>query len=131
MKTKGLQRAVGTAVAARGYRRGWTAEQFAARQVAKLQEELAELAELVHLPKALPLQIEIAGDGARRMFDDAAVWGGDRNWDIGKAKRELSDLLVVALTLANTFDELAPPYDVLEEALAKATADVGRGVRDE
>lgn len=130
MQTLDLQAMVGTAVTQRGYRAGWTAEQFAARQVAKLQEELAELAEQAPLPKALPLQIEIAGDGARRMFDDAAVWAGDfDNWNIAKAKAELADVVVVALALAAVLDELTPPYDVLAEAVAKATADVTRGVR--
>ena len=38
------QKEVAQLVAERGYRDGWTAEQFAARQVARLMEGLEELA---------------------------------------------------------------------------------------
>jgi len=123
------QMMVGTAVTKRGYRADWSSQQFAARQVAKLQEELAELAEHFALPKALPIQIDIAGDGARRSFDEVGLWTNMGVMDVGKAKRELADVMVVALALADVLDEMAPPFDVVAEAVAKATADVRRGVR--
>lgn len=123
------QISVGQAIEARGYRAGWTRQQFAARQVAKLAEELGKLAEHFILPKALPIQIEIAGDGGKRAFDELGLWRLMGVDDVGQAKRELSDIMVVVLALADVLDELDPPFDVVAEAVAKATADVERGVR--
>ena len=123
------QRRVGIAVERRGYREGWRAHEFAARQVAKLAEELWELSEHVGLPGALPLQLRVAGQAGKQAFDNEQCWGGGQVFDVGQAKRELSDIVVVALALADVLDEIAPPFDVVAEAVAKAEADVERGVR--
>jgi len=133
----------------RGYREGWTAEQFVARQVVKLVEELGELAGCIggwppwqwrafdHLWTELPLN---AFD-ARRIFDNVEKWRemAPQVEDLERLKGEACDLLVVLFNLADAIGELqatdadAPAskkgFDLVEEAVKKTAGDVERGVR--
>ena len=63
------QQDVAELVAQRGDREGWTPEQFIARQVAKLAEEVGELAQHVDLPGRLGPLIASTGTIARWTFD--------------------------------------------------------------
>jgi hypothetical protein len=123
------QDVVGAAVEARGYRVGWNEWQFVARQVAKLGEELGELAACMALPIAVDDVMWQMGATCKAAFDDKRVWDGVGVADVGQAKRELADVVVVALALADSLQRLYAPYDVVAEAVAKAGADVSRGVR--
>jgi len=129
-----MQREIYDAVVKRGYRDGWTAEQFAARQLAKLTEELGELSRCVHMLWAFESGFEIelrsAAKQARAAFDGP---GWENAWiesPLG-ALDELADIVVVACCLAEALGETRPDLgvDLPELALAKAKADVIRGVR--
>lgn len=126
------QQRIYEATVARGYADGWTPEQFAARQVIKAVEELAELVELVAISgdpvvaseiKHFQRVVKDAGSRARILFDH-----GDKFW--GRvlihpdANTEAAD---VAITLANF--AAAREFDLLEAAESKVTADIERGKR--
>lgn len=122
------QEMVAEAVEARGYRAGWTAEQYVARQIAKAVEELAELARVTDWWDAPPtpewyFELDIAAHTARDWFDAA---GDDLvpALDLDIIRRELPDVLIPLLCLAE-----AVGLDLLALARAKAGADVARGVR--
>lgn len=124
-----IQQEVYAAVKDRGYMVGWTREQLIARQVCKLQEELAELAaEINGLDPETAFQIQEAGRQARIDFDGIDGWHDAAPNSFGytrAAAAELADLVVVALVMAE-----AMGVDVLAGALEKARADVGRGTRN-
>lgn len=129
-----IQERVAAAVAARGYREGWTAEQFAARQVCKLVEELAELSQVVEADTvrsyAYEEDLDQLGIDARKMFDDETAWGWAGVQDIAAARAELADIQVVVFTLAAALNEIdGEQWDVAQAALDKALADMGRDVR--
>lgn len=128
-----IQQEVYKSVVDRGYREEYTSEQFAARQVAKLQEELWELAQRVDLPRALYQSIELAGQKAKVWFDEGqpaedtscAAWG---------LQQELADVQVVVFCTAEALNEIRDKYgakriDITQLALDKARKDVQRGVR--
>lgn len=123
------------AVKARGYREGWTAGEFAARQIMKGIEEIAELAEHVATRgQAVPdwlMAIRLAGKLARRAFDAERGENYLAGW--GAAHEEAADVVVTMLSLAGCLDEDQPEggffADVVMTAESKATADVQRGVR--
>lgn len=130
------QTIVAAHVAERGYRAGWTAPQFAARQVAKLQEELAEAARCfdfdagADLTSSVQAHMNTAGVVARLMFDDHGAWSNVELLDLAELKRELADVQVVVFALAAVIGELdGQPFNVAQAALDKARADTGRGVR--
>lgn len=110
-------------VAARGYLNGWTAEQLAARQIAKLTEELAELAGAIDADMPWIAFLEHAGRRARLAFDDASAWD-DVTLVHNVAEDELPDVVVPLLVLANLLD-----MDAGQAAIDKSAADVARGVR--
>ena len=120
-----LQAIVYAAVEARGYTNGWTPQQFAARQAAKLQEEVSEYADFCHLPQRLATDITVAGQHARTVFDIEKQWTNSGCFDRDAACKELADIVVVALCAAE-----ALRFDVLEAALNKATQDATRGKRN-
>lgn len=120
-----LQAIVYAAVEARGYTNGWTPQQFAARQAAKLQEEVSEFADFCHLPPRLATDITVAGQHARTVFDIGKQWDKANVFDRDAACKELADIVVVALCAAEALH-----FDVLEAALSKARGDVVRGVRN-
>jgi len=134
-----IQEQVAEAVAARGYREGWTAEQFAARQVAKLAEELGELQCVFFLSgkrnwggDSLEHAIDDVGAFASERFNDRHDWNDARPVPgaLATARAELADIQVVVFALASALSEIdGEPFDVMQAALDKATADVERGRR--
>ena len=137
-----IQREIYDAVVRRGYRKGWTADQFAARQVAKLTEEFGELIDYVHLDhgdtldhSTLSWAVMIAAAEGRRVFDDVSQerWAHSSITSPQAAMDELADIVVVACCLAEALGEIRPDLDtdLMRAALAKASADVVRGVRAE
>lgn len=123
------------AVVARGFLEGWTMEQFAARQVAKFQEELGELSVCFigdsHPQWTLNQHIRAAALRAKTVFASRYGWHKTRTTpdSINEAKIELADLYVVLCSLEAAINEIDGPYDVEQAALDKATADVARGTR--
>ena len=128
------QRRIYDAVVHRGYREGWAAEQFAARQVAKLTEELGELSRCIHMlwafESGFEIELRCAAEQARAAFDGP---GWENAWieSTQDALDELADIVVVACCLAEALGEIRPDLDtdLMQAALAKADADVTRGVR--
>lgn len=120
-----LQAIVYAAVEARGYTDNLTQTQFVAKQIAKLQEELAEFADFCKLPVRLQTDIICAGEQARRTFDMPRAWAMAYCFDRDAACKELADIAIVVLCAAE-----ALRFDVLDAALLKATQDIGRGVRN-
>ena len=120
-----VQRQVCDAVKARGY---WNLpnRSFAARQLAKLVEEVAELADALAIssPPTWLRALRVAGKLARQAFDSQTLWM-DADIDAESAKAEIADVQVVLFCLAETLG-----LDVAQEALRKSKADVKRGVRD-
>ena len=124
---------VARAVEARGYRDGWSDEQYAARQVAKLGEELSELVGCIaaydcdgeRVQYNYEWLLEEAGRAARERFD-SPEWLGAAILNAHGAATELADIVVVAFTLADVLG-----VDVVQAAITKAEADVNRGVRSD
>jgi len=123
------QREVFESVKDRGYLDDWTTEQAVARQVCKLQEELAELTgEVNGQDQATTTIIQQAGAVARADFDAEYAWR-DPPSDFPfsytpRAAAELYDMQVVVFVLAELLG-----VDVVAGAQAKARADVTRGKR--
>lgn len=128
---------VGENIEERGYYPGdISREALIVRQIAKLGEELGELAGEVsvtgsHLIKSsinVDAMISIVNSGReyREAFDNLDGWSGfliDRD-RMDSFKKELADLQVVVLSMAYLMD-----FDVLEAALKKSRDDIGRSVR--
>lgn len=141
MDSRRAQRLVAKATERRGYHAGWRDDQFIARQVAKLQEELAEMAQHMSDNRDygdegtdLEFQIQQAGKKARQIFDTPLWWetsgfkDGERSLDA--VRREATDCMVVLLNIAATLNEISEsPFDIVEAAVEKAQADIKRGVR--
>lgn len=135
MNSRTLQAVVVDAVRARGYLDGWSLEALQGRQVAKLVEEVGELAALlegapVSLVKLTPFtgDAELAGEWARQAFDGVRCtgWENAHVVDAGAAVAELADVVVVALVMASLLGE----QDLLGRVVRKSLADIGRGRRD-
>ncbi len=128
MDTTEAQAAVYAAVEARGYVDGWLPKEFAARQVAKLAEELGELCgqlRLPHCPLAFGLFSEIEGAGiAGRMYFDGDNWESAHFVDDEAARHELTDCAVVILAAA-----AAMGFDVVANAVRISQENVARGKR--
>ena len=113
-------------VAARGYRDGWTAEQFVARQLCKLTEELAEGAfnALLDPYSEWLSALRDAGLLARKAFDRRGIWDGASIGDADALRAELTDMMVVLLAAADALG-----FYILPAAIEKSSQDVARGVR--
>jgi len=115
-------------VAARGYREGWTDEQYAARQVCKLGEELGELTWWVTWNCIRPYwhgTAQTLRDECKIDFDETEqFWANVAINSPDQAAAEAADMLVVLYNLA---DALGVDLNAL--ALEKSRADVERGVR--
>lgn len=125
------QEIVAANVAARGYRDGWTVDQFVARQLAKMTEELDEAARQVvsFEPQVRNIlrwldELGDAGRRARIAFDDQDKWQDVTIFDPFAIRSELADMLVVLFAAAHALD-----FDVIQAAIDKSGADVARGVR--
>lgn len=134
-----LHTAIYEAVRQRGYLDGYTDAQLLARQVCKLQEEIAEFCREVVLP-VTPLGnvkglILGAGLSARQLFDRPSVWDQagpiDHPETAACLYQELADLYVVLALIEQTLQRLYPtvPIDMQQLALIKAESDIARGVR--
>lgn len=120
------QEIVAANVAARGYMAGWTREQFIARQLAKMQEELGEAVQHVAGVKTIifvPI-LGAAGDLARTVFNDKSDWRDVMLIDPDALRAELADMLVVLFAAAQALE-----FDVVQAAIDKSAVDVARGVR--
>ena len=120
------QEIVAANVAARGYRDGWTAEQFVARQLCKMTEELGEALWYIHGIDRLDFAADLpdVGEAARIAFDDKEAWNKARIAKPDALRAELADMLVVLFAAAAALD-----FDVVQAAIDKSSADVARGVR--
>ena len=124
------QTIVAANVAARGYMAGWTREQFVARQLCKMTEELAEAARQItpstyeHRRLGDWLEaLQDAGIAARLAFDERSEWTGLIH--ISRlAPSELADMQVVLFAAAQALD-----FDIVQAAIDKSSQDVARGVR--
>jgi len=72
--TQLIQTEIAQAVARRSYRKGWTPEQFIARQVCKLAEEVGEVAGLVQVPDRINELISNMGQIAGAIFRRTDYW---------------------------------------------------------
>lgn len=141
MDSRKAQKLIAEATDRRGYRIGWRLDQFVARQIAKLQEELAEMAQHASDNRDygdegtdLEFRIQQAGQKARQIFDTPLWWATsgfkDDERSLEAIRREATDCMVVLFNIAAAVDEMSEhPFDIVEEAVAKAKADVKRGVR--
>jgi NTP pyrophosphatase (non-canonical NTP hydrolase) len=123
------QQNVAELVAQRGYREGWTPEQFIARQVCKLAEEVGELAQHVGLPGRLGPLIVSTGTIARWTFDQDQTWqDGVTSCAPHALMAVLADVQVVVFCLAEELARLTGEhYDVAECALVNVAAGTMRG----
>lgn len=121
------------AVNKRGYLNGWTANQFLARQVAKLMEELGEMAAEMgyELPEELQTRLQYAADEAKYQFDHGRWMDGIFEEErLLRIWKELTDIQVVVFCIATTVNYLLHEFrDVTDEAVEKAEKDIRRGVR--
>ena len=78
----------------------------------------------------LPAEIRNAGASARWLFDSEEKWVDQDVPEPEALAKELADLQVVLFCAAAALGELTgEPFDVVQAAREKATADVARGVR--
>jgi len=133
-----VNQAIYDAVKRRGYLDGYTDAQLLARQVCKLQEELAEFTRDVVLPVGtvgnVKGQILSAGLAARQVFDSPEGWelAGPLNHAgvIPRLFMELADCYVVLAVMEQTLARICgTELDIQAIALTKAEADINRGVR--
>lgn len=117
----------------RGYLTGWSMIEFAARQVVKAIEELAELSTTVgaqdsHVQDLLS-KMQDVGNLARLVFDDSRIkWDCDIDHDA--FCKELADLQVTVFNAAEAIAKASDtPYNSARAAVEKAHADIKRGVR--
>lgn len=130
-----IQTRIARAVEARGYRQGWTDEQYIARQICKASEELAEAAGDIGInyDNARDVwywstRLGDAGLCARSAFDQKDQW---QSAEIPLELRsymalEIADTLIPLLVAATILG-----VDVLALAVEKAEKDIARGVRGE
>ena len=131
MNAHDAQRAIARAVQQRGYWDGYTPSQVASRQALKAVEEMVEAVGplMPWLPGELRGLLQRAGDEARRLFDQG--WAVDMSESQMRAMlMEMADVLVTLANAATAYEEATGvEYDLMAEAVAKAEADIPRGVR--
>ena len=130
MNTDKTQAAIFKALVDRGYTDGLTADQLAARQVAKMLEEVLEATDHItgFSPRVQSLIVTLHAE-VRAEFDDLVRWQEQGSiCDHQGLEYELCD---VGVTLANAAEAMYmdEQFDVMQGALRKATNDVKRGVR--
>jgi NTP pyrophosphatase (non-canonical NTP hydrolase) len=131
LDTATAQSRIAAAIKARGYRKDYTIAQFVARNVVKLGEELAELAEHFRLPLGLP--IEYAGLACRNAFKDRTIWThcgpSGRPGTKEAIRQEMADCQVVLANMAAAYEETyGESFDLMVEAVLKSELDIQRGV---
>lgn len=138
--THNIQTEVAKATEARGYREGWSDVQFLARQIAKLQEELTELAFYVRDDNSaieetnLEWRMIAAANAARAVFH--GVWfsfAGLRHENqetFDGLRLEAADCQVVLYNIAATIERITgEKFDLSQAALEKAIIDIPRWAR--
>lgn len=118
----------------RGYLEGWTDAQAALLQIAKMEEEAAELAftlAVIDGPTPSYLSsIHATGYACRQAFDSPRQFRCDKVHNLEEAKAELADVQVVVFVLAEILKQMTgDDFDVVAAAEAKVRKDVGRGTR--
>ena len=128
-------------VAARGYMEGYSDQELAARQIAKLAEELGEAAAHffglpdIGIKATIPTVgelISFVGDICGYVFDRTDQWKGCGVLpsEIENLKSELADIQVVLFCLSQSVARMTgEPFDVVQAALDKGKGDIERGVR--
>lgn len=119
------------AVKRRGYRKGYSAEEFVGRQAVKLVEEACELAQSFALPLELADPIHKARLAARDWFDRGRVPVRDpQELTQMRIMSEAADCRVVLACIQAGMEEIRGEPFLLETwALEKAQSDKRRGVR--
>ena len=117
----------------RGYREGWTNLQFLARNIVKLAEEFAEMADNITIDKkqtqGMSFRIWELGARARGVFDQGSFDRVEMK-NIDRLMKEAVDCQVVLFNIADACEALAgEPFDICQEAVKKSQADEKRGVR--
>ena len=133
------QQKVTDATKERGYRDGWTPEQFLARQIVKMMEELGELTHwILDFPNdELAERICDLATLCRHDFDDTERWKESKvKADaaiINNPKllqKEAADMQVVLFNMADAIATITgQPFDVVQAAVEKSKGDVERGTR--
>ena len=125
------QKIVALGIRARGYREGWNDGEFAARQVIKAVEELAELGDCFDLPlepvAGGATALALLGQDARTLFDAEDAWRGagpDFETSVDAILDEIADVMIPLFALADVLGG-----DVLRAVERKVVRDVARGVR--
>lgn len=125
-------------VAERGYRDGYTAEQYLRRQALKLVEETAELVAALGAlaPADVRVAMEHAARAAREWFDAGYPAGETEPPAALDAEAlehvadELADVQVVVFVAAEALTEIrGKQCDIVRRAVWKAAMDRRRGVR--
>ena len=134
MKTPQEQVAENTA--ARGYRDGWTAEQFAARQVCKITDGLGNLTANIWSTSEYDnvafweRLINIASVDALSHLNDKTRWSSASVSVFNSTKRTLAYIQIAIFNLAAALAEITgEPFDVVQAAVDKSAADIERGKR--
>jgi NTP pyrophosphatase (non-canonical NTP hydrolase) len=133
------QQIVADATKERGYRDGFTDEQFLARQILKMQEELGELVDHVNKfeDDSIAWDVLELGEKSRGSFDRIEEWQKAFTCLAATAKgnpdllrEEMTDMMVVLFNMATVIEEITEePFDVVQSAVDKSRSDVKRGVR--
>lgn len=130
------QRRIQANTVKRGYRDGWTAEQFLLRQLAILQEESAETfltARWLLGSANIQTLYERVNDlwfWSKLVFKKQNEWHpAPYEWiDFAQMRAEMADVVVVLCNLAGAIEEITgEPVDLMQEALDKSAQDVERG----
>jgi len=107
-------------VAQRGYTDGYTDQEFASRQLLKIIEEVAELADSFGIDESMT--IATAGAQARYLFDAGAI--PFTKPTMQAVQNELYDVQVVLFCMAEALG-----IDVIAGSVQKSLTDIERGVR--
>lgn len=113
--------------ARRGYREGWSQDQFLGRQVVKLLEEACEALEASGLPDTPASQALLASVGgvkalAKQVFKEQEPWSQAEGYVSHEVTEEMADCLVVIANYAAVSGE-----NLLLRAYQKSESDIIRG----
>lgn len=106
---KELQALVAKAVADRGYRQGWTDEQFAARQICKAAEKLGELAETLDTASSERTRIL---EGACAIINEAYRVLNRASYAMEAASKKIADMQADTARAVELLEPLTRMRDV-------------------
>jgi len=114
----------------------WTGAQIVARNLAKLVEEVGEIAEEVVTARdgcgdaVWASELQSAAYYARRAFDHEVMWDGANVYDLDKIRAEVDDCFACLANLVKGLEMLdGKPHDIAQGAVVKTTDDIERGRR--